>query len=285
MYLNHFGLIQYPFSLTPNTRYFLKLPSHQQAFSLLLEALDGTNSFAKITGEVGTGKTMLCRKVLNTLDSQPSRFATAYVPHPILSEEGIMQAIAEELGMPECASMNYYNVLKRITERLLRYSREGKSVVLLIDEAQAMPEETLEALYLLSTLKSEATKRLQIVLFGQPELDELLASPSLHRLNKSLSFEFLLPPLNRENTEAYVAHRLMKAGYNGPHMFSKQALNLLHQSSNGNPRIINILAHKAMMAAYGKGDHDITDVHVSRAVADTESAQLPVSFASRLFAT
>ena len=285
MYLNHFGLAQYPFSLTPNTRYFLKLPSHQQAFNLLLEALSGDDSFAKITGEVGTGKTMLCRKVLSALDSHEQRFVTAYIPHPILSEEGIMQAIGEELQIPGVEDMSYYNLLKLITEKLLKTSRAGKSVVLLIDEAQAMPEETLEALYLLSTADAEATKRLQVVLFGQPELDELLTSPSLNRLRKNLSFEFELPPLTRDSTEAYVAHRLNKAGYNGPHMFSQQALNLLHKSSNGNPRVINILAHKAMIAAFGKGEQKITDSHISRAIEDTESAHKPSTFTQRLFAT
>lgn len=285
MYLNHFGLVQYPFSLTPNTRYFLKLPSHQQAFSLLLDALGSENSFAKITGEVGTGKTMLCRKVLSALDGHSQRFITAYIPHPILSEEGIMQAIAEELEIPGAGDISYYKLLKLITEKLVKTSRAGKSVVLLIDEAQAMPEETLEALYLLSNVESEATKRLQVVLFGQPELDELLSSPSMSRLRKSMSFEFVLPTLTRDSTEAYIAHRLNKAGFNGNHMFSKQALNLLHKSSNGNPRVINILAHKAMMAAFGKGDQNITDSHISRAVDDTESTRKQSSFTQRLFAT
>lgn len=282
MYLTHFGLIQYPFSLTPNTRYFLKLPSHQQAFNLLLEALGGEDSVAKITGEVGTGKTMLCRKVMSALDSHPERFVTAFIPHPMLDEEAMMQAIAVELGIGDAENQSYYTLLKQITQLLLRTAGENKSVVLLIDEAQALPVETLEALYLLTNLETGATKRLQVVLFGQPELNKLLLAPSLVRLMRSLSFEFVLPALNRENTEAYIAHRLNKSGYNGSHMFARQALDLLHNSSGGIPRLINILAHKAMMVAYGKGDQAITEAHVERAVADTEAARKSPSFTQRL---
>ncbi len=278
-------MAQYPFSLTPNTRYFLKLPSHQRAFDLLLAALDGDGHFAKIIGEVGTGKTMLCRKLLNSLEVHKQRYVTAYIPHPIMSEEGIMHALAEELSIEREFNLSYYDLLKRVTEELVNYSIENKSVVLFIDEAQAMPEETLEAIHLLTSIETENNKFLQVVLFGQPELDVLLERPMLRQLKRNLSFSFELPALDRDEVEAYVAHRLMKAGYNGPHMFTKNALDLLFKGSQGIPRLTNVLSHKALMVAFGKGELIIDESHIDNAIKDTESASQDKSLSQRLFAS
>lgn len=283
MYNQHFGLAQYPFSLTPNTRYFMKLPSHQRAFNLILNSLVGPGSFAKITGEVGTGKTMLCRKVLNALATHKNKFITAYIPHPILNEEGVMHAIAEELSLDARSDASYYDLLKLISAALLRFHVDGKKVILFIDEAQAMPEESLAAVQLLTSLETDDDKYLQVVLFGQPELDALLQRPAMLQIGKQMSFTFVLPSLDRTGTEAYIAHRLNKAGYNGSQPFSREALNQIFSSSKGVPRMINILAHKAMMAAYGKGDRSISADHVKRAIADTETARQNPSFAQRLF--
>lgn len=284
MYIQHFGMAQYPFSLTPNTRYFLKLPSHQQAFNLLLAALDEEGHFAQIVGEVGTGKTMLCRKVLNSLEFHKNRYITAYIPHPILSEEGIMHALAEELSIERDADISYYDLLKKINEEIINHSIENKSVILFIDEAQAMPEETLKAIHLLTTIETANDKHLQVILFGQPELDELLDRPMLTQLNLDMSFSFVLPALDRDGLEAYVAHRLNKAGYSGPHMFTQKALDLLYKGSQGIPRLINILSHKALMAAFGKGDLIVDEGHIDSAIKDTESARQQRSLAQRLFA-
>ena len=283
MFNQYFGLAQYPFSLTPNTRYFMKMPSHQQAFNLLLKALDGPGAFAKITGEVGTGKTMLCRKVLNALATHKNRFITAYIPHPILNEEGTMHAIADELHLKPPAQASYYQLIKLISAELVRLNQEGKKVLLFIDEAQAMPEESIAAVQLLTTLDTDDNKFLQVVLFGQPELDALLQRPALSQLHKQLSFSFILPALDRAGTEAYISHRLVKAGFSGSHLFSQQALDLIFGTSKGVPRMINILAHKALMAAYGKGESRITESHIKRAIADTETARQSTSFAQRLF--
>jgi MSHA biogenesis protein MshM len=158
MYLQHYGLAQYPFSLSPNTRYFLKLPSHQEAFNLILAALEDSRSFAIITGEVGTGKTMLCRKFLHTLEFHQNSYTTAYIPHPILTEEGIMHAIADELSLERRSNISYYEILKLITEKLISISTNDKRVVIFIDEAQALPEETLKAVHLLTTAASSEKK-------------------------------------------------------------------------------------------------------------------------------
>lgn len=284
MYIQHFGLAQYPFSLTPNTRYFLKLPSHQQVFDLLIAALDSDRHFAKIVGEVGTGKTMLCRKLLNSLEYHKKRYITAYIPHPILSEEGIMHALAEELSIERESNLSYYHLLKLVTEEIVNYSTEDKSIVLFIDEAQAMPEETLEAIHLLTNIETKNNKYLQVVLFGQPELDELLDRPMLRKLKRKLAFSFELPALDRDSVEAYVEHRLIKAGYNGSNMFTNNALDLLFKGSRGIPRLINVLSHKALMVAFGKGNQIIDEGHIGSAIEDTESARQSKSLSQRLFA-
>ena len=283
MYNQHFGLAQYPFSLTPNTRYFMKLPGHQLAFNLLLDSLGKPGFFAKITGEVGTGKTMLCRKVINALSTRKQDYVTAYIPHPILNEEGAMHAIAEELSLTASIEASYYDLLKLISAELLRLNGEGKKVILFIDEAQAMPEETLAAVQLLTSLQAEEDKYLQVVLFGQPELEDLLRQPAMLQIGKQLSFSFVLPALDRAGTQAYIAHRLGKAAYNGAQLFTNDAIDMLFSSSKGVPRMINILAHKAMMVAYGKGDRSITVEHITRAITDTQSVQQNLSLVQRFF--
>jgi len=147
---------------------FLRLPSHKDAFKLLIESLQGEGCFAKITGEVGTGKSMLCRKVLNALELHERRYTTAYIPHPILSEEGIMHAIAEELNIDREVDISYYDLLKRITEGLIILAEENKNTLLFIDEAQAIPEETLKAIHLLTQIETANDKPLRVILFGSP---------------------------------------------------------------------------------------------------------------------
>ncbi|MBL4573215.1 MAG: AAA family ATPase [Gammaproteobacteria bacterium] len=285
MYIQHFGLAQYPFSLTPNTRYFLKLPSHQRAFDFINEALQGEGCFTKITGEVGTGKTMLCRKVLNALEPLENRYISAFIPNPVLDEESIMYAIAEELSLSFAPSESYYELLKIISEELIRLSVLGKTAVLFIDEAQAMTEGSLEAIRLLTTIETSADhpKPLHVILFGQPELDELLQRPALRELNHDLSVSYQLNTLDRDDVEAYVNHRLMKAGYNGSNLFTEKAIDLIFHASKGIPRLVNILAHKALMVAFGKGDYTLTEKHIELAMEDTESAQQRKLLSRRLF--
>ena len=285
MYIQHFGLAQYPFSLTPNTRYFLKLPSYQQAFNKLIADIDAEGNFAKITGEVGTGKTMLCRKVLNSLEYHKNKYVTAYIPHPILSEEGIMHAVAEELSIERIPDVSYYDLLKLITEELISISEENKNVILFIDEAQAMPQETLAAVHLLTQVESSTGKHLKVVLFGQPELDELLDHAILRQIKQQLSFSFNIPALDRDGVESYVAHRLAKAGYNGPHMFTSNAVDALYKASRGIPRLINVLCHKALMVSFGKGEIIVTEKQIESAVTDTETTKSEKSLMQRLFAS
>ena len=270
MYQSHFGLQEAPFALTPNTRYFLRAPSHSDALELLLVALRQREGFIKVTGEVGTGKTLLCRLLLNELDKGA---CTAYVPNPNLPPDTLYEAVAEELGVDVAVCANVHQILKALNERLIALAMDQKPVVLVIDEAQAMPEETIEALRLLTNLETESTRLLQIVLFGQPELDTTLSKDSLRQLRQRITFQTRLQPLNRDSVSQYLRHRLSQAGYNGSDLFAPAALRVIWRASGGIPRLVNVLAHKAMLAAWGQGDRLVNRRHALLAVRDTESAR------------
>ena len=284
MYLQHFGLAQYPFSLTPNTRFFLKLPSHQEAFNSLVRALLDDGNFSKIVGEVGTGKTMLCRMVLNALGNHPNRFVTAYIPHPILGEDDLLEAIADELSIARSTSLQVGELIKLISAEVIKADKAGKHTILFIDEAQAIPEESLNAIYLLTQAQTNSKRPLQVILFGQPELDVLLESPMLSQLEQGISFSYKLEPMDRDAVEAYLQHRLVKSGFSGAALFNTAAVDLLHEASGGIPRMVNILCHKSLMVAFGKDDRLITNSHVEKAIADTEIvAPKKLSWRQRLF--
>lgn len=275
MYLQHFGLRELPFSLTPNTHFFLNMASYHKAYNMLMVSLANAEGFIKIVGEVGTGKTMLCRKVLNTLEEDKENYVTAYIPNPVLSPKGLFLAFAEELNIEIDQDVGHHRLLKAITEQLVEFSAENKQVVLFIDEAHAMPEQTLEALRLLTNIETEQVKLFQVVLFAQLELDVLLSQPSLRQLRQRITFSFEIEALDRDGVERYVVHRLATAGYNGPFLFSKRALDFLYRTSDGIPRVINILCHKALMVAFGKGERTVQIDHVKSAADDTEGVNIP----------
>jgi MSHA biogenesis protein MshM len=267
MYLDHFGLREFPFSLTPDTSFFFEYGHYRDALNTLLVAVRSGEGFIKVTGEVGTGKTLLCRKLLNLLEDE---FHTAYIPNPYLTPTALTLAVAEEIGLDLPRNMSQHRIMKALTERIIELNTQGKRVVLCIDEAQAMPEQTLEALRLLTNLETEKRKLLQVVLFGQPELDAHLAQESVRQLRQRITFAHRLATIDREGMGAYVNHRLLVAGSNGGVQFEPQALRLLHEASRGVPRLINILSHKALMVAFGRGARSIEATHVRLAADDTE---------------
>ncbi len=278
MYETHFGLHEQPFGLTPNTAYFLNAAGHREAFNMLQVALGNGEGFIKVVGEVGTGKTMLCRQLLNTLGED---YHTAYIPNPFLNPTALYRAVAEELGVP-CRTRDGVNEYQQgINRRLMELVGEGRRVVLVIDEAQAMPRKTLEALRLISNLETETTRLIHIVLFGQPELDRLLDHDSLRQLRQRISFSCRLPPLDRDGVGQYVAHRATTAGYNGGALFDAAALDCVYRASGGVPRLVNVLCHKALMCAYGKGSPRVEKSHVLSAVKDTEGVSMPTLFSDR----
>lgn len=275
MYLEHFGIKELPFSLTPNTEFFLNMASYHKAYNMLMVSIANKEGFIKVVGEVGTGKTMLCRKVLNTLEESPDTYVTAYIANPVLSPKGLFLAFAEELGIAAETDVGHHSLLKRITTVLMELAATGKQVVLFIDEAHAMPEKTLEALRLLTNLETETAKLFQVVLFAQPELDEMLTHKSLRQLLQRITFSYKLESLDRDGLERYVMHRMATAGYNGGTVFTAKALDDLFRASKGVPRIINIVCHKALMVAFGRGERTVEREHMAKAIHDTEGVSLP----------
>lgn len=266
MYTHHFGLLQLPFGITPDTKFCFTSAHCEQALNTLLVAVKSGEGFIKITGEVGTGKTLLCRKFLATLSNT---FVTAYIPNPHLEPRTLLLALGDELGIALEKDVDQHQLLKAISQHLILLAGQNKGVILCLDEAQAIPIDSLETLRLLTNLETEKRKLLQIVLFGQPELNRTLARDSMRQLAQRITFHYHLEPLSRDDVECYVAHRLRIAGFSGDRLFSKAAIGRLYASSAGIPRLINILAHKALMLSYGEGKQQVTSRHVQVAARDT----------------
>ena len=268
MYRHYFGLKEAPFSLSPDTEYFFAYGHYAQALNTLLVALKTGEGFIKVTGEVGTGKTLMCRKLLNSLSSS---YVTIFLPNPLLSPYGLQVAVAEELGIE---ITHFVHRLQRlISDKLIELTRQGKQIVLCVDEAQAMPDETLEALRLMTNLETEKRKLLQVVMFGQPELDKRLEQAKIRQLKQRITFAYNIVPIDREGMQAYIQHRLIIAGYDGGQLFEDKALDMIYKNSQGIPRLINILCHKSLMACFGKGNRLITQEHAKQAVDDTRNSQ------------
>jgi MSHA biogenesis protein MshM len=279
LYLAHFGLREAPFSLTPDTAFFYPHGSMQAALNTLLVALRNGEGFVKIVAEVGCGKTVLCRNLLAELREEA---VTAYVPNPRMAPQELLLALCEELGVaaepaaplplgPRQASPRTLALLQR---HLLAQAEAGRRVVLCIDEAQAAPMATLEALRLLSNLETEKRKLLQIVLFGQPELDARLARPQIRQLHQRIAFAERIAPMGRAEVGQYVQHRLaVAAAAPARALFEPRALALLARRSGGVPRLVNLLAHKALLLAWGGGAERVSPAHVRAAADDTPACR------------
>jgi MSHA biogenesis protein MshM len=269
MYLYHYGIKELPFTLTPNTSYFFGLPSHKEAIQVLLTTLKTGEGFIKVTGEVGTGKTLICRKLLNEL---PDHFVAAYIPNPYLTPTELRRAVASELDVLLTDHTDQQEFTQRIQQRLIRIHQQNKGVVLIIDEAQALPVESIEALRLITNLETESRKLLQVVLFGQPELNDKLSLPELRQLKQRVTFSYTLKLMDSDQVYQYVKHRMNIAGYRGGNLFDRKCCALIFKASEGTPRIVNVLCHKALMLAYGEGMQRITQLHVKLSIKDTEAA-------------
>ncbi len=267
MYLEHFGLVEAPFRITPHTEFFFTGANRGATLEALLYAAAHDEGIIKISGEVGSGKTMLCRVLMERL---PKHVAIVYLSNPSLSPEDIFYAIADELALtlPENARASV--VLKLLQNHLISLYAEGRRVVVLIDEAHAMPTATLEEIRLLSNLESNQNKLLQLVLFGQPELNEVLARSDMRQLKERITHNFELEPLVRNDVAEYIEFRMRAAGYKGPNVFSSAATKRIHDVSKGLTRRVNILADKALLAAFAAGTHQITLKEVRAAVRDCD---------------
>lgn len=271
MYQNHYGLRELPFTLTPNTSFYCDLEGHRSALEVLLTALETGEGFIKVVGEVGTGKTLLCRKLLNEL---PDQFVSAYIPNPHLTPDELRSQIARELQIDTVELDNQQLLTQAIQQRLMDINKAGKTVVIVLDEAQALPSDSLEALRLISNLETESRKLLHIVLFGQPELNERLAQREHRQLRQRIAFTYSLKAMTVHELAHYISHRLYVAGYKGPPIFSGRVVQQLHEASRGIPRLANVLCHKVLLLCYGEGIYAVTPKQVRTAVADTEDVEL-----------
>ena len=267
LYLEHFGLDEPPFRITPHTDFFFDGAERGATLEALAYAVLHDEGIVKVSGEVGSGKTMLCRMLMERL---PPEVETIYLATPSLARDEILHAIADDLQLKLAERRSI--ALRELQEHLIALYGAGRRVVILIDEAHVMPEDTLEQVRLLSNLESSRHKLLQIVLFGQPELDATLAKPSLRQLRDRITHSFRMRPLAAAEVTKYLAFRMRAAGYRGPDVFAPRAANRIARASGGLTRRINILADKSLLAAYSESAHAVTERHAKAAVADSEFA-------------
>jgi type II secretory pathway predicted ATPase ExeA len=271
MYLDHFGLSQPPFKNTPNTGFFYTGGNRGAILDALLYAIIHGEGIVKVTGEIGSGKTMLCRMLESML---PENVEAIYLANPSLNRDEVFHAIGAELDLA-AEGKRAGEILRLIQDDLIEKHAAGKQVVLLVEEAQAMPLDTLEEIRLLSNLETAHHKLLQIVLFGQPELDENLNLPRMRQLKERITHGFKVPPLDQKDIPEYLMFRMRAAGYHGPDIFSAGAIRLIISASRGITRRINVLADKALLAAFAENTHDILPRHVKAAIEDSEFAAPP----------
>lgn len=267
MYNDYFGLSQAPFKITPDTRLFYNGGRRGDILEALVYGITSGEGIMKVVGEVGTGKTMLCRMLEMRL---PGKFEIVYLANPSLTPEDILHAIALEMGLPVDASANRLQVMQALQHYLLEKHAEGRQVVMFIEEAQSMPLETLEEIRLLSDLETQREKLLQIVLFGQPELDEKLEQPNIRPLRERITYSSNLAPLAPDEIKEYMIFRLRAAGYRGPDVFRSNAYGFICLASRGLTRRVNILADKALLAAFADDTHDVSRRHVKIAINDCQ---------------
>ncbi len=270
MYYTFFGLQQPPFRITPDTEFFFEGANRGSVLEALIYAISQGEGIVKVTGEVGSGKTMLCRVLQHRLGTSVD---IVYLANPNVSPEDILHAIAFELQLPVTREASRLEVMHALQQFLVQRHAENRQVVVFVEESQGMPIPTLEEIRLLSNLETDRHKLLQIVLFGQPELDENLRQNNIRQLRERITHSFYLSPLSAAEIASYLAFRLHAAGYRGPELFSKRVIAYIEKASGGLTRRVNIIADKALLAAFADNTHDISLKHVRNAVEDSEFNQ------------
>jgi general secretion pathway protein A len=266
MYEDFYGLSEPPFNITPDPRYLFFSRRHREAYDHVLFGIAQRKGFIQLTGEVGAGKSTVCRAVLEALDEG---VATALILNPVMTGIQLVRSILQELGL-NARGNDRVRLVQRLNDFLLERVTAGDDVVLFIDEAQDLSGDLLEEVRLLSNLETDDRKLLQIVLIGQPELRELLGRPALRQLRQRITVRYHLGPIDRRETEAFIGHRLQVAGANGRPTFSRWALWAIHRYAQGVPRVINAVCDKTLLAGYVAGVDHLGFKHVRRAIADLE---------------
>lgn len=268
MYESFFGLTEFPFNVTPDPRFIYFTRHHHEALSALLYGVESRRGFIQITGEIGAGKTMLCRTLMEKVGE---KVHSALVFNPKLSEFEILQVIVEDFGITPKGKKkkDYFDALNQF---LLQELAKGANAIVIIDEAQLLSPRALEQIRLLSNLETATQKLLQIILVGQPELKDLLIRKDLKQLRQRIAIRYHLPEMSREETGGYIAHRLQVAG-SQTNYFTEEAMDMIYQLSSGIPRIINVLADRAMLAAFTQSSTVISSVMVECAQGDLEGVR------------
>ena len=271
MYYEHYGLDAAPFKITPDTHLFYQGATRGDILGAIQYAVISGEGIIKVVGEVGSGKTMLCRMLEVKL---PENVEIVYLANPNISPDDILHAIAFEMKLPLAKDANRFSVMQALQQALLEKHANNQQVVCFIEEAQGMPVETLEEIRLLSNLETSQNKLLQMVLFGQPELDDNLSARNIRQLRERITQSFYLSPFNVTDIAEYLRFRLFSVGYRGIDIFSPEAIKVFAKASKGLARRINILADKALLAAYAENKHRITKDHALMAVKDSEFSKL-----------
>ncbi|HVS27352.1 MAG TPA: AAA family ATPase [Burkholderiales bacterium] len=267
MYYAHFGLTQPPFKITPNTEFFFSGGNRGAILDALIYAITHGEGLIKVSGEVGSGKTMLCRMLQTRL---PAHIESVYLANPSVSPEEVLHVVAFELQLPIPNQAPRLEVMQALHHYLLERHAQKRQVVVFVEESQSMPLATLEEMRLLSNLETGSHKLLQIILFGQPEFDEILRKPEIRPLRERITYSFSLGPLNGQQIKDYLMFRMRAAGYRGPNLFSPGVVRMIAKASKGLTRRVNLLADKALLAAFADNTHTIKPKHIKAAIKDSE---------------
>ncbi len=270
MYQEFYGLDKMPFNTTPDTRFFFHSEQHQEALSSLLYAVNERKGFVLLTGEIGAGKTTVCRAFLNRLDPNTK---VAVITNTRLTERQLLQSICEEFGLWIPGNVGKVTLFNELNTFLVEQYRQGTNVVLIVDEAQNLRPEVLEEIRLISNLETERDKLIQIVLMGQPELRDIVELPELKQLKQRIVLRFHLYPLSEREAQAYIFHRLRMAGADGSLKFSRKALAQIYEYSGGIPRVINIVCDNTLLLGFVNETKKISEGLVSEVIRDLEGAR------------
>ena len=269
MYQDYYNLNEFPFNITPDPRFLYFAPHHREAYNHVMYGIEQRKGFIELTGEVGSGKTTLCRAVLGALDGTVE---TALVLNPCLTENQLLRWILNDFGL-SVAGRDRLAYIERLNEFLLERNREGGNVAVVIDEAQNLSPQLMEQVRLLSNLETDQHKLLQIVLCGQPELRERLGRPDLRQLRQRITVRYHIPPLSLDDTARYIEHRIRVAGPNAAVVFQPAAVKEVHRYAKGGPRLINAVCDNALLAGYVAQQHEIDARCVRKAVKQLEGSE------------
>jgi len=267
MYLYRFAMKKIPFGHTPDTELFCQTNTHTEALNVLLFSINSGEAFCKIIGEVGGGKTMLCRVLIRQLEKNRK---LAYIPNPNLTVKSLHYTLAKELGLRIKAGSRDDQISQSIQNKLIKLNKQHGPVVLIIDEAQVMSDEVLEALRLFTNIETEQQKLLQIVLFAQPELNKTLNKNHLRQLNQRITFSYNLKRLSPSQVFNYIKHRISCVSFGKKVKIGPLTSLLTYYFSKGTPRLINTICHKALLLAYAKKQNSISILNLIKAAADTD---------------